>query len=122
MPKLSVILMLAASAVCAAPVVSCRMGLEERGTFRIARDWLLVCGPGEETYDGIPRWTVEVVRESDNDDNRLSVPKVATSWEWWPQNGKVGLIYRTEDGKRHVLELRPDLSRLSFRPATVDGY
>ena len=58
--KLSVILMLAASAVCAAPVVSCRMGLGERGTFRIARDWLLVCGPGEATNDGIPKWTVEV--------------------------------------------------------------
>ncbi len=356
MPKLSVILLLAASAVCAAPVVSCRMGLDERGTFRIARDWLLVCGPGEETHDGIPKWTVEVVRESDKDDNRLlpnqwhglmpcevapalvktnetrlmvvrggpwivrlrvedvkvrdarlvsgeaqvdvlprfdnpvrapsgtelllrqvadggvpdlrirrngvessldpgalrsffggwnadawvdavaftnilgcdgfavtvsadgrrktryyaessgflrtlatswgsedahfdplsgwedfavdldgdgirelvcqhddtrvhesecngracpvvriyrcrkgvvevcddlsplldepdhSVPKVATSWEWWPQSGKVGLIYRTEDGQRQVLELRPNLSRLSFRPATVDGY
>ena len=65
MAKLSVILMLAASAVCAAPVVSCRMGLDESGTFRIARDWLLVCGPGEETNDGIPKWTVEVVRESD---------------------------------------------------------
>ena len=69
--KLSVILMLATSAVCAAPVVSCRMGLGERGTFRIARNWLLVCGLGAETYDGIPRWTVEVVRESDKDDNRL---------------------------------------------------
>ena len=94
MTKLSVLLVLAASAVCAAPVISYRKGDVE------------ICDDLSPLLDDPDR----------------SIPKVATSWEWLPQSGNVGLVYRTEDGRRHVLELRPDLTWLSFRSVTVDGY
>ena len=115
MMKLSVLLILAASAVYAAPVVSCRMGLGERGTFRIARDWLLDCGPGEETADGIPKWTVEVVRESDKDDNRL----LPNQWHGLMRCEVAPALVKTNDTRLMAVRGGPWVVRLMVEDVKV---
>ena len=118
MTKLSVILAFAASAVCAAPVATCRMGLGDSGTFRIARDWLLDCGPGEETADGIPKWTVEVVRESDKDDNRL----LPNQWHGLMPCEVAPALVKTNDTRLMAVRGGPWIVRLSVEDVKVrDG-
>ena len=54
----------------ATPVFSCRANIGESGSFPVVRDWRLRYGPDEATADGIPKWTVELVK-GDDPGNRL---------------------------------------------------
>ncbi len=49
----------------AAPDFSCSAKLGEIGSFPIVRDWSLNFGPDETTADGIPKWSVEIVKGTD---------------------------------------------------------
>ena len=54
----------------ATPVFFCRADIGESGSFPVVRDWRLRYGPDEATADGIPKWTVELVK-GDDPGNRL---------------------------------------------------
>ncbi|MBQ6102805.1 MAG: hypothetical protein IJL06_03950, partial [Kiritimatiellae bacterium] len=54
----------------ATPVFSCRANIGESGSFPVVRDWRLRYGPDEATADGIPKWSVELVK-GDDPRNRL---------------------------------------------------
>lgn len=61
---------MAKAASAPAPVFACRANIGESGSFPVVRDWRLRYGPDEATADGIPKWSVELVK-GDDPRNRL---------------------------------------------------
>ena len=55
----------------ASAVFSRRVALDSFGSAPIARDWRISWGPAEATFDGVPKWSVEVCKTSDPTKNRL---------------------------------------------------